>query len=75
MPVTQSVYVIPQTDEAEARERVQRWRKLKEAVEKLDNQEKRVRAEVWQHLLDKVCSTLDRTPIITFMPLPIHCGV
>ena len=36
----------PQKDEAEAQERVRRWRELKEAVEELDDKEKRVRVEV-----------------------------
>ena len=36
----------PQMDEAEAYSRVQRWRELKEAVEQLDDKEKRVRSEV-----------------------------
>ena len=51
---TQGMRVNPQADEAEARNRLLRWRDLKEAVEKLDNQEKRVRAEV-RHPLCKIC--------------------
>ena len=49
-PAIPDVRVISQADEAEARSRLLRWRELKEAVENLDNEEKRVRAEV-RHLL------------------------